>query len=333
MTVQVAVKFFSEAGNFELPNTQTPPFSPTPVAGQGSATNTLDTNGSLPEDVDPLPPIGTDPGEPSYDDQCAGVAGHTYNPRDGLVTIIAVFQGEEKFTPDSTGVYHPGNTFTDLPAPFVDSNDNSVWDLGEACEGASTSGVCGGPNGIWDGNANVFVETHVLYSGHANQSTAVCNNCIVSPLQGTTISFLPQNPNQSSMPQMGIATGFINYAEINLNVPALPATNSLVIAGPTSLQLKYPFSPCANVDYLGMNVTPLVSCTDGGVPDDAGNPVPSIICAPTTAITDFSGGFDVCQYQLTNSNTQGTGTHSYTLSATLDVEGNSDTQDYGGLAN
>jgi hypothetical protein len=53
---------------------------------------------------------------------------------------------------------------------------------------------------------------------------------------------------------------------------------------------------------------------------------------PHTAITDFTGGFSSCQYELTNSNTVDAGAVPYSLSATLDVEANTDSQGYKGFA-
>ncbi len=223
----------------------------------------------------------------------------------------------------------------------MDSDDSSHWDQGELCAGQSVSGKCGGPNGVWDANANVFLVTHVLYTGHATESTATCNNCVVSPLQGTTISFWPPTSSAPLAESGGTVTGTIQYADINLNYPAKagllaghvgeqrpPAFSS---AGTPSIQLKYPVDPvnCPPfVDTLGMDVTPLQTCDAGTVPDDAGNPVGSIICEPLTSITTFSGGSASCQYQLTNSNTQDAGLKQFSVSATLDVLSNNDSQSY-----
>jgi hypothetical protein len=208
--VPIAVQFFTEAGNFMSPTVQTPAYgSASGVPGQ--ATNTLLTNSKLPEDVDPW----DDAGEPSYVAQCASAGSRTYNPRDGLVTIIAVFQGEEGFlTSNGSGIYQLGDSFTDIPQPFVDSNDSSVFDPDEFCAGISDGGICLGPNGQWDANTNVFVETRVLYTGSAGPNTITFSD------PGASAGYV--------MAEGQSKNGTVLWADVNLNYPAASTVYSVV---------------------------------------------------------------------------------------------------------
>jgi len=309
--IPITVQFFSEAGNFTSASATTPDFMAPGTSGQ--AQTTLQTTSNVPEDVDPLPTI-----EPYYTDidpppseRCGN---RTYNPRDGLVTVIAVFTGEEQYTDlNASGIYEPGDPFTDLPQPFVDSNDNSKYDPGEICPGSSVANSCAGPDGVWDANSTLYVETRILYSG-----VGVGLPTSVAP-QGSTITFSDPGPGQLEIPEQGAVVGNVTWADANLNVGAVinasASYNVVVSTGPQSVSCSFP-APGAKAlpaDSLGMSVTSLTECSPGMVPGDGGE-VSSMICSLVTQVSQFSGGFTT-GYKCTNSNTQAGGGGPITLSA------------------
>ena len=94
--------------------------------------------------------------------------GHTFNPRDGWLTVLATVQGEEAFDDaNGDGIYEIGEPFTDLGEPFIDKNDDGCRNSGteKNCKGivsastepfeeyidANGNGQYDGPNGVWDG--------------------------------------------------------------------------------------------------------------------------------------------------------------------------------------
>jgi hypothetical protein len=127
----------------------------------------------LPLDVKPLP------GEFSVLADL-GCGQRTVNPRDGLVTVIAMVEGEEGFVDlNQNGQWDPGEPFIDLGEPYLDVNDNGVYDgpgspalagtryatTGEPYVDVNGNGVYDGPNGKWDANATLWAQTRVLYTG------------------------------------------------------------------------------------------------------------------------------------------------------------------------
>ncbi|MBK9519010.1 MAG: Ig-like domain-containing protein [Anaeromyxobacter sp.] len=182
------VQFFAEAGAMGASAT-TPAYDPTKTPAQqaslGTTTGIYSASGAkLPVDVAPQP------GEFSFAhdwDGCAPPGGTLiHNPRDGLVTVIAVAQGEEGFFDASNGcpangLYDApgsagcalGERFVDLGEPFVDLNDNGVRDStssgGEFDEpyfDANNNGVWNGPNATWDRSTTIWAETRLLYTGY-----------------------------------------------------------------------------------------------------------------------------------------------------------------------
>ena len=158
-----SVQFYVEVGSA----TNTPVVTPISGALGEAKLAYSPVSTSLPVDVAPLA------GEPSY--------GNGRNPRDMLVTIIAVVNGEEDFSDGSgdagvvNGKWDPGEWFVDLPEPFVDVNDNNVWDPGEpppisnnrdcAHPDGGLSAGWDGPNGCWDADTQIWRATHVVFSG------------------------------------------------------------------------------------------------------------------------------------------------------------------------
>jgi hypothetical protein len=157
------VSFMSEAGAVGPPAV-TPEYDPTqPASGQtelGTAVEFINTlGGKLPKDVAPAGEIAVS----TTADPC-GVS--QYNPRDGLVTIVAWVPGEEAFfDANGDGEYTPGEPFVDLPEPFVDYDDDDVRDGDEPFIDTNGNGTWNGPNLVWDASTNVWTKTVVVYSG------------------------------------------------------------------------------------------------------------------------------------------------------------------------
>jgi len=158
--VATTVKYQSEAGIVGSPPA-TPMF---PSPDLGKATGTIGTvGGVLPLDVFPLS------GEYSlpFDDACHPV-GPTpvHNPRDGIVSVIAMMTGEEGFIDkNGDGTYNAGEPFIDLAEPFVDANDNGVQDSGEFFADLNNDTRWNPANGLWDASTTLWTETRVVYTG------------------------------------------------------------------------------------------------------------------------------------------------------------------------
>jgi hypothetical protein len=289
VAIAVPVSFYTEAGLWQSQTVNTPAY------GQGNTTtpygwavNTLNTaQGGLPQDVDPIA------GEPSNSGLCAGTVPRVYNPRDGLVTVMAAFTGEEAFVAESAQSYWvPGDPFFDLPQPFVDTDDSSVWKPGEFCAGSTTDGGCDGPNHQWDGNTNIWVENWIVYTG--DPVTTVWSD-LVAP----TIYSLP-------------STGTVTWADVNINTPAsglLFGTQCSVYSPtsgePTGFSSTYPWpttSAPTPPDGLGMTVTQLPMC-DAGMIDIDGGMAANTLCWYQTVVYGFDQGF-TAGYAVSESTSQ-----------------------------
>ncbi len=277
--VPVPVQFFSEAGNWQNASVSTPAYGAS-GATPGQATNALQVSGGpLPQDVDPLPADGLLAAEPYYSGICAG-GPRTFNPRDGLVNVIAVFQGEEPFEDlTGSGYWEPNDPFVDLPQPFVDNDDSSQYKPGDICPGLS-NGSCAGPNHIWDGSANVWVQTHILYSGDPIFTGWTPDAGVIVPVNG---------PLQ----------GTVTWSDENLNTSACGGGTSCetsyavtLASGTTNVQVQFPANglPASPGDTLGMIVTQVEDCDAGYVLLDGGQH-PNPVCSYRTVVHGFSGGF------------------------------------------
>jgi hypothetical protein len=121
----------------------------------GTATISVRTSDPRPKDVDPIV------GEPLF-----AAGSRTYNPRDGLLTVIAATTGEEEFDDENgNGQYDAGEAFVDIGEPFVDKNDNDTWESDEGFIDWNQNGQYDGPNGAWDGNAVIWKPTWLLWTG------------------------------------------------------------------------------------------------------------------------------------------------------------------------
>lgn len=92
--------------------------------------------------------------------------GLTLNPRDNLVSMIAVTNGEEAFDDaNNNGKYDNGEVFEDLTEPFVDDNDNGTWDADERWVDANGNGRWDGKNGQHDEGTLIWVQERILWTG------------------------------------------------------------------------------------------------------------------------------------------------------------------------
>jgi hypothetical protein len=90
----------------------------------------------------------------------------TNNPRDNLVSMIAVTSGEEAFDDrNNNGAWDEGEPFVDLTEPFVDNNDNGTWDAGERYVDANGNGRWDGKNGTFDAVTLIWVQERILWTG------------------------------------------------------------------------------------------------------------------------------------------------------------------------
>lgn len=269
VSMPVAVRYISEAGI--ITNVSN-------IDDQGNAYATLLTNHvRMPADVSPIS------GEPSYTE-----SGKTYNPRDGLVVLVASFKGEEEFDDiNGNGQYDSGEPFLDQGEPFVDENDNDY------CDGATpqdeTLRLQGRPyrckelyidtdadgkytpaNGVWDShsapndNSLVWVKTYVTWTGKVAVGTA-CNQ--------NTPNMSVICPTNFNLADGSVQDFSYEIKDVRLNPPTKAGIISLFSIGKIGIDGK---APVLN-DDLGMKVAVSRTCQVD-------------VCREQTSITDFNGG-------------------------------------------
>jgi hypothetical protein len=88
------------------------------------------------------------------------------NPRDNLVSMIAVTSGEEGFDDtNNNGKHDATEEFDDLTEPFVDSNDNGTWDSFERFIDVNGNREWDGKNGEWDANTLIWRQERIIWTG------------------------------------------------------------------------------------------------------------------------------------------------------------------------
>jgi hypothetical protein len=170
-----SVNLNSEAGAVPA-NVMTTGFSPTGGnMNEGKGTFTFNTVGPFPAlDVPPLP---ADPGQYPYPrsaEPSVSAGALEWNPRDGLVTLLAYTDGEEHFYDDNANGQRDANErFIDQGEPLVDANDNNQWDPGEFYVDVDGNNAWTPANGVWDANSKIWTVSHLLYTGQAAGSNAL----------------------------------------------------------------------------------------------------------------------------------------------------------------
>ncbi len=259
-----AVTFMSEAG------------SPDGTAFSGTtglAIGTISVTGyGLPADVAPST------GEPQATVPDCLTGTRVANPRDGLVTIVAMAIGEEGFVDlNGNGVWDAGEPFADMGEPFVDVNDDGVWEPGEPFFDVNGNGTRDAGNGKWDADAVVWAETRVLYTG--------------GPAVVTTLPAPPAVTVTSSAG--GTATSKALdfwFQDQNLN-PLSPAKTTYAVSSSSATSSPTLTLAPATVDNLGLSFAQEY-CAEapGTAPVTCSNVCPSAPCYVRTAVSSFSKG-------------------------------------------
>jgi hypothetical protein len=269
---QVPIMFRSEASGYGHVQT-TPAFDPTKTAASqpdlGSAVEIFRTHiDGLPMDVAPLS------GEPSVSHGDDGCGPRTHNPRDGVVTIIAIADGEESFVDvNGNGVYDgpgsaalagtayqaKGEPFADLGEPFVDANDNGQWDPGEWFYDVNGNGKYDGPNGKWDSQAKIWTQTVVVYTGAADEMVATAGPPATylgtrwidaAVFKGNGYNSCVATPDASTFSVKGPITGppavaatsasyYVVASDFNLNLLASTTSYSVTVDAPGNVVATY----------------------------------------------------------------------------------------------
>lgn len=111
-----------------------------------------------PADVKPATALG----EP----EMRGAGNKTLNPRDGLVTLMAVVTAQEPFSDDNgNGTYDEGEDFIDTPEPFLDVDDDGKRDPDERFVDVDGNGQWDDGNDTWDQEAAMMAMYKVLWTG------------------------------------------------------------------------------------------------------------------------------------------------------------------------
>lgn len=104
-------------------------------------------------------------------------------PADMRVGIIAYTAGAEAFSDaDGNAVFGGagvGDTFTDLPEPFVDENENGIYDLGEFFVDTNANGIRDVGNSAWDGPCLSGVSVTALCTGETTVTISATRTIVM----------------------------------------------------------------------------------------------------------------------------------------------------------
>jgi hypothetical protein len=183
------------------------------------------------------------------------------NPRDQLVTIIAMVRGEEAFVDGNlNGQYDSGELFVDQGDPFIDANDDNAYDPvtePRFCGGASCAAY-NLPNGVWDSDRTIWAPTWVVF-------TAV-GGAIFTPLSPASCADYADNNGINP----SLLSSSVRVLDPWLNLPTLGTTFAVKLTAPKDGLKLTAFGGADMLDNLGsMDLTrekvsaanPTLACT------------------------------------------------------------------------
>jgi len=227
--------------------------------------NPITAYGSTPRPYETRPePRRSDPLRP----------GKTNNPRDNLVSLVAITSGEEAYDDNNNnGQWDPGEPYVDLTEPFVDNNDNGTWDPRERFVDANGDGRWNGKNKQFDASSLIWVQERILWTGwpHKLDEPQVLRQ--IRPLPGAdeaafvvdhfgsqTVQFLVSDPWFNHIAQNGEGDGCIGGASGPVKVsPSI-----------TGIALTYPSFKFESYSVQDVHEQP----SEGPPPPESVPPVP-----------------------------------------------------------
>jgi hypothetical protein len=143
-----------------------------------------------------------------------------FRPSNGRVTVLAYTDGVEAFTDDNgDNLFTLGEAFADLGQPFLDANENGIFDIGEQKIGTTGSPGIGTnacavpaisfgyiPNSV-PNTCNAVQGRGLLRSSAVIVfSTSFAGPAITSPASGTGFSILIPDINGNAMPKDSVVS-------------------------------------------------------------------------------------------------------------------------------
>lgn len=161
-------------------------------------------------------PVDVDPtgGEPSR----TGSLGGTRNPRDGVVTLLAIARGSEAWTDlNDNGVRDDNEPFTDLAEPFLDVDDNGTYEEGvDEFFDANGNGQWDDANGQYDADTFIAAPAKVVWTGPIEPDATA----------GNAAARIETDPTSTAIPDGGSLTLRVFLLDENLNWIAAFGENS-----------------------------------------------------------------------------------------------------------
>jgi hypothetical protein len=211
------------------------------------------------------------------------------------------------------GVYQVGESFIDMPEPFVDYNDNGIRDGNEPYTDFNGNGAWDQPNGVWDADAAIWAETRVLYTDYVAGAVGtgptagmdLGSRFYIPPFPQTTPFATPPTPSvaaqfsvtaqQAGPPIVPPTSDTIPayWADLNFNMPNYKYTYGVSKSAGAKITVAIPTggSP-TTLDGLGMGFTQQY-CTTRTPSDPStqcGSACDSAPCYLVTDVGNFSYG-------------------------------------------
>ena len=171
-------------------------------------------------------------------------------PANGRCVVLAYALGEESFTDlNANGIYDPGTTetFTDMPEPFLDANENDVKDADEDFIDTNADGLYSPGDGIFNGilrASSITGRTTI----HVSNSPLAGRPAFTIVLSGSNANITINNGNSITLDHCTDGVAFnntpvaFNISVVDVNGNVMPAgttisvssTNGTIISIPTS---------------------------------------------------------------------------------------------------
>ena len=127
------------------------------------------------------------------------------DPVNGLATIIAVTRGEECFVDNNGNGVFDGTLVDSFPLscdisePFVDKDDDGVFDPGEFYIDSNQNGVFNAANGVWDGNIMIWRKIQIVFTGGPSQIAVNLTSFAISAGGGQSFEVCVADVNANSL--------------------------------------------------------------------------------------------------------------------------------------